>query len=186
MSLLEGLEKRRLDLVALALGYDSQEASLRAAIKAQFPKIGLSFAKANDTSNVRTHTYGVTIDLPLFDRNQGNIAIARATRQQLFDEYVARVSEARGDVSLLLGKLAAAHAQLDADRAALPELERLVAAFEKALQSRNAEMGAYRDARALLVSRQIDESNLRQQVLELGVALEIATGRPLLNRAPSL
>lgn len=182
-SLLDGLEKRRLDLVALALGYESQEASLRAAIKAQFPKIGLSFAKVNDTSDVRTHTYGVTIDLPLFDRNQGNIAIARATRKQLFDEYTARVAEARGEVALLVGKLAAAHAQLDADRAALPELERLVAAYEKALRSRNTEVSAYRDARALLISRQIDESNLRQQVLELGVALEIATGRPLLNRA---
>lgn len=181
-SLLDGLEKRRLDLVALALGYESQEAGLRAAIKAQFPKIGLSFAKANDTSNVRTHTYGVTIDLPLFDRNQGNIAIARATRQQLFDEYTARVAEARADVALLLGKLAATHAQLQADREALPELEHLVAAYEKALQSRNAEVSAYRDAHALLLSRQIDESNLRQQVLELGVALEIAAGRPLLNR----
>lgn len=184
-SLLDGLEKRRLDLVALALGYESQEANLRAAIKAQFPKIGLSFARVNDTSDVRTHTYGVTIDLPLFDRNQGNIAIARATRRQLFDEYTARVAEARGDIALLLGKLSAAHAQLEADRAALPELERLVAAYKKALQSHNAEASAYRDARALLISRQIDESNLRQQVLELGVALEIATGRPLLNRTPT-
>lgn len=182
-SLLAGLEKRRLDLVALAVGYESEDASLRAAIKAQFPKIGLSFARVNDTSDVRTHTYGVAIDLPLFDRNQGNIAIARATRQQLFDEYIARVAEARGDVALLLGKLAAARAQLDADRAALPELERSVAAHEKALQSRHVEMSAYRDARSVLVARQIDESNLRQQVLELGVALEIATGHPLLNRA---
>jgi outer membrane protein TolC len=182
--LLQGVEKRRLDLVALSLGYDSQEASLRAAIKAQFPKIGLSFAKANDTSNVRTHTYGVTIDLPLFDRNQGNIAIARATREQLFDEYVARVAEARGEVVLLLGKLASARAQREADEAELPELERVIAAYEIALKSHNADITAFRDARSQLVARQLDESNVSQQMVELGVALEIATGRPLLNRTP--
>ncbi len=61
--LLQGLEKRRLDLVALTLGYKSEEATLRAAVIAQFPKIGLSIAKANDTSNVHTISYGVTVDL---------------------------------------------------------------------------------------------------------------------------
>ena len=180
-ALLAGLEKRRLDLVALALGYESQEAGLRAAVKAQFPKIGLSFARVNDTSDVHTHTYGVTIDLPLFDRNQGNIAIARATRQELFDDYVARVAEARGEVALLLGKLAAVRVQLASDRAALPEMERLVAANEKALESRNVDLAACREARALLAARRLDESTLQQQALELGVALELATGRPLLN-----
>jgi outer membrane protein TolC len=180
-TLLQGLEKRRLDLVALSLGYASQEAGLRAAVKAQFPKISLSFAKVNDPSDVRTRTYGVTFDLPLFDRNQGNIAGAKATRQQLFDEYVARVAEARAEVVRLLGQLATARTQLQADRDALPALEQLVTAFEKALQTRNADVAAYRDARSLLATRRLAQNNLQQQVLELGVALEIATGRPLLN-----
>jgi outer membrane protein TolC len=184
-SLLPGLEQRRLDLVALALGYESQDASLRAAVKAQFPRIGLSLGKANDTSDVRTRNYGVTIDLPLFDRNQGNIALARATRQQLFDEYVARVAEARAEVVLILGRLAAARTQLDADNAALPELAHLVASYEKALQTRNADVPAYRDARSLLAARRLEQNILQQQMLELGVALELATGRPLLNHRPS-
>ena len=181
-TLLQGLEQRRLDLVALTLGYESQEANLRAAVKAQFPKIGLSVAKANDTSDVRTRTYGVTIDLPLFDRNQGNVASARATRQQLFDEYVARVAEARADVIVLLGKLAAARTQLQADTAALPDLEYLVASLAKALESRNADVTAYRDARGSLAAHRLEQGNLQQQTIELAVALELATGRPLLNR----
>ncbi|MEO6996407.1 MAG: TolC family protein, partial [Lacunisphaera sp.] len=183
--LLQGLEQRRLDLAALALGYESEEAGLRAAIKAQFPKIGLSFAKVNDTSDVRTHTYGVTIDLPLFDRNQGNIAIARATRQQLFNEYVARVAEARSEVVLILGKIAAVRAQLAADASALPALQQQVTAYEKALQTNNASAPAYREARSLFTTRKLDELTLRQQMIELDVALEIATGRPLLNRTES-
>lgn len=182
-TLLEGLEKRRLDLVALTLGYESQEASLRAAVKAQFPKIGLSLAKTNDTSDVRTRTFGVTVDLPLFDRNQGNVASALATRQQLFDEYVARVAEARAEVILILGKLTAARTQLRSNAEALPELEHLVASFEKALETRNADLSAYRDARSLLTTRRLEQSNLQQETLDLAVALELATGRPLLNRS---
>ena len=184
-SLLPGLEKRRLDLVALALGYESQDASVRAAVQAQFPRIGLSFGKANDTSDARTLNYGVTIDLPLFDRNQGNIASARATRQQLFDEYVARVAEARAEVVVILGQLAAARIQLQADNDALPELEHLVAAYEKALQTRNADVPAYRDARSLLAARRLEHGLLQQHSPELGVALELATGQPLLNLRPT-
>ncbi len=183
-TLLQGLEKRRLDLVALTLGYESNEAGVRAAVKAQFPRIGLSFAKVNDTSDVRTHTYSVTVDLPLFDRNQGVIAAAKATRQQLFDEYVARVAEARAEVTLIFANLAAVRAQLAAAAAALPELEQLVAAYEKALETRNADVTAYRDARATLAARRLEQASFQQQVLELEVALEIATGRPLLNQSP--
>lgn len=184
-TLLDGLERRRLDLVALTLGYESNEAGVRAAVKAQFPKIGLSFGQAHDTSNVRTHNFGVTVDLPLFDRSQGAIAAAKATRRQLFDEYVARVAEARAQVPLIFANLAAARAQLAATTAGLPEWEQLVAAYEKALETRNADVPAYRDARGILAVHRLEQANLRQQVLELEVALEIATGRPLLNLHPT-
>jgi outer membrane protein TolC len=184
-TLLEGLEKRRLDLVALTLGYESNEAGLRAAVKAQFPRIGLSIAKTNDTSNVRTHTYGVTVDLPLFDRNHGAIAAGQATRRQLFDEYIARVAEARADVTLIFANLAAAQAQLAAATDSLPEWERLVAAYAKALETRNADVTAYREARSTLATHRLEQAVLQQQVLELEVALEIATGRPLLNLHPA-
>ena len=180
--LLDGLEKRRLDLVALSVGYGSAEASLRAAVKAQFPRIGLSFSKANDTSNVRTRGYGVTVDLPLFDRNQGRIAAGAASRQQLFDEYVARVALARAEVRQILSNLAVARTQLRTLDAELPMLEQLTAALEQAMQTRNADAQALRDARATLLARRAEQAWMRQNILELGVALEIATGRPLLTR----
>src|SRR5215831_6844823 len=97
--LIEGIEQRRLDLLALKRGYEAQEERLRAAILQQFPKINIGFAHAGDTTNVITTGFGVTIDLPLFDRNQGVIAIESATRTKLFDEYVSRLFEARGEVA---------------------------------------------------------------------------------------
>jgi outer membrane protein TolC len=180
--LLDGLDKRRLDLVALRLGYESEEATLRAAVKAQFPKIGLSFAKANDTSDVRARSYGVTVDLPLFDRNQGQIAIGRATRQQLFDEYVARVAEARAEVAQGLADLAGTRLQLQAVNESLPALEQLAASLDKAFRSGNVDVLTYREARGALATRRIERSRLQQSFVELEIALEIATGRPLLDR----
>jgi len=180
--LLQGLEKRRLDLVALTLGYKSEEATLRAAVIAQFPKIGLSIAKANDTSNVHTISYGVTVDIPVFDRNQGQVAIGRATRQQLFDEYIARVAEARAEVIQILADLDVARAQLQAVNESLPQTEQLADALTKEFQARNADVLAYRDARGTLATRRMEQIQLQQSLLELSVALEIATGRPLLNR----
>ena len=181
--LAEGLEQRRLDLVALTLGYQSSEASLRAAVKAQFPKIGLSFAKAHDTSDVKTHAYGVTIDLPLFDRNQGQIAVGKATRQQLFDEYVARIAEARADIVRILASLAILRTQLATIEQGLPDLEKIAAALDQAMLTRNAETQAWRDAHGALLARRSEQAKLRQDILDLGVALELATGRPLLTTA---
>jgi outer membrane protein TolC len=66
--LLDGLESRRLDLLALKRGYESQDATLRAAVLAQFPKISIGLNGARDTSNVKTIGVGVSLDLPLFDQ----------------------------------------------------------------------------------------------------------------------
>jgi outer membrane protein, heavy metal efflux system len=88
--LLADLEHRRLDLMGLRQGYQSQEQTVRAAVLAQFPKVVVGFnPHSSDTTNVHTVGFAITVDLPIFDRNQGNIAIEKATRQKLFDEYAA-------------------------------------------------------------------------------------------------
>ncbi len=175
---LAGLENRRLDLVALRLGYESQEAGLRAAVKAQFPKIGLNFSRANDTSNVRTLGLGLTIDLPLFDRNQAGISAAEATRRQLFDEYVARVAEARSEVAEVLARITRVRAQLDAAELVLPELKRQADAANRALADGAVDAALARTAQADWSAQRVEQLRLRQDFFELHVALEIASGRP--------
>ena len=129
--LLVDLENRRLDLVGLRQGYQSQEQTVRAAVLAQFPKVVLGFSRASDTTNVHTLGFAITIDLPIFDRNQGNIAIEKATRQKLFDEYVTRIFEAHSDVATALADIRSLNRQVAAAEAAnnvptystLPRLE---------------------------------------------------------------
>jgi chromosome segregation ATPase len=117
----------------------------------------------------------------LFDRNQGAIAAGKATRQQLFDEYVARVAEARANVVQILSNLQVARTQLHTLEAELPELEQIAAALDRAMQTRNADAAAWRDAHGALLARRTEQAKMRQDILELGVALELATGRPLLS-----
>ena len=181
-ALLDGIDSRRLDLVALKMGYQSQEHALRSAILAQVPKIGLSVNKANDTSDIRTRGSAVTVDLPLFDRHQGAIAAARATRQQLFDEYLLRVAEARAQVQQILEDLALTRTELATASDSLADLRQLAVGYDKAFAGQHVDVIAYRDARAALATRQIEQGKLKQDLLELGVALEIATGRALLTQ----
>jgi len=175
------MESRRLDLVALTLGYQSQESTLRSAVLSQFPKINLSVNKANDTSDIKTRGWAIGVELPVFDRRQGVIATARATRQQLFDDYVARVAEARAQVQQILEDLAVVRTQLDGATESLADLQLLANGYDKTYASGDSDVITYRDARAALAVRRIEQSKLRQDLLELGVGLEIATGRALLT-----
>jgi outer membrane protein TolC len=138
--LIEGIEQRRLDLLALKRGYEAQEERLRAAILEQFPKINIGFAHAGDTTNVITTGFGVTIDLPLFDRNQGVIAIESATRTKLFDEYVSRLFEARGEVARLLVDMRALQRQAEAAENSIPILQNVVESYGAALLQGNADL----------------------------------------------
>ena len=70
---LTDLADRRPDLVALQLGYRSQEERVRGAILAQFPLLALGISGGHDTSDVRTLGPQITLDLPLFNRNQGRL-----------------------------------------------------------------------------------------------------------------
>ncbi|MGA9335058.1 MAG: TolC family protein [Rudaea sp.] len=102
---LEGMTKRRPDLLALQAGYLAQDEKLRAVILAQFPAITVGFVRARDNGNISSSGFSIGLSLPLFDGNRGNIAIERATRQQLQDEYRARLLADRNDVQRLLADL---------------------------------------------------------------------------------
>jgi outer membrane protein, heavy metal efflux system len=97
-SLLASLPRRRPDLLALRAGYESQEATVRRAILAQFPSISIGVNRSRDNTAVNAIGPAVTMNLPLFNRNRGQIAAEKATRDQLHAEYQARVDQSISDV----------------------------------------------------------------------------------------
>ena len=181
--LLANIESRRLDLLGLRKGYESQDAIVRAAILAQFPKMSAAFVRASDTTNVHTDGFNITIDVPIFDRNQGAIATERATRQRLLDEYNQRLFEARSDIAVAIADIRALDRQVAAAQEALPMLERLVDSAEKAREQGNADVLSYYTARNNLLQKRIQLIKLQEQLLEANTALETASGRYLPSNA---
>ncbi|MCB2153850.1 TolC family protein [bacterium] len=174
--LFEGLEDRRLDLVALRRGYDSQEEAVRTAVLNQFPKISIGPTFSRDTGNVVTAGIGLSISLPFFDRNQGQIAIERATRQQLFDAYQSRVFEARSDTELLLSHIKSLKRQLDVAHSTEELLHRRIARLERALKEERTSALALDDAQTELARHRKAMTILEGQIAHEIVALELTTG----------
>lgn len=176
----QDIQRRRPDLVALQLGYAAQEANLRAAVLAQFPMLSIGYAATQDNSFVRNGGPAITFELPIFDRNQGNIAIARATRQQLHEEYAARLASARSEIDALLAEQAQAREQL---KTLLPGLPAAIHAADQAASAQQLGLIDQRASVDLLVaaqSRQVAAIALQQLVLEQQVAMDmlLGTGMP--------
>ncbi|MGH8209067.1 MAG: TolC family protein [Steroidobacteraceae bacterium] len=177
--LLDGLEERRLDLVALRRGYESQEQNVRAAILAQFPKINLGANRAKDNTGVYSIGFSAAVELPIFNRNQESIALQRATRQQLYDEYVSRVFQARSDIAMLLKEAGSLTEQISAAEDALPSLRQLVETYRIAIERGNADVLNYYTAWNNLSQRHIDLLKLKQQLSRDRISLELAAGEDL-------
>ena len=177
--LLAGLEDRRLDLVALRRGYDSQEAILRAAVLAQFPRLSFGVAGARDTSDVRTIGLGLGIGLPIFDRNQGQIAIERATRRRLYDEYIARLFEARAEVAAKIADIEVVTGQIAAAESSELGLAQLVEVYFTAVSQGRGDAVTYYFARGDLAQKRLEVLKLKQLLAHDRIALELAAGMVL-------
>ena len=185
--LLKNLEERRLDLAALRLGYKSQEEAVRAAILSQFPRIGIGIIHARDTGNVVTTGPALTLEIPLFNRHQGEIALARATRKKLFDEYISRLYHARAKIVALSKQIHATESRIRELQKSIKTQQALVDLYRKALKTGNAEVLTF-------YQTEIELSSLKQALLdqwrdlsELRIGLETASGlyTPLASKAPS-
>jgi len=179
-SLTADIEKRRLDLLALKLGYESQEARVRAAVRSQFPKINLGLTGGRDTDKLQTVGVGLNIDLPFFDRNQGRIAEEQATRKQLFDEYATRLFEARADIARLVRAIQAIRQQIAVVDESLSAMKELTESYRQAVDVGQVEISSYYKAQSSLYNMQIEKLELEQRMIDIGIALEIASAHSFL------
>ncbi|MGC9021926.1 MAG: TolC family protein, partial [Dissulfurimicrobium sp.] len=187
-SVLNGLEARRLDLVALKEGYEGEEARLRADILKQFPKMALGIVRSRDTGAIVTTGFAVSIDLPVFDRNQGGIAVEHATRQRLFDEYMARLFEARSQLASITSDINAVRDQVGLLQQAVENKRRLLKQTEAAFKRGDIDAIGYYQVVEDLINKELEFLNLKESFTELAVALEAASGLyfPYLHTAQSL
>ena len=169
----------------LRLGYQSEEATLRATVRAQFPKITLGLTRASDNSNLKSLGPNAVIDLPFFDRNQGNVAMEKATRQQLFDDYVARVYDARNDIAKAAADLRFTARREEAARARFPTLERLARSYATERRRGRVWTRWSLPVRAAVGWGQAAGGGKAagRRWRRLSIALELASGQPSLTAA---
>jgi len=184
---LPGLPDRRPDLLALRMAYAQQDETVRQAILSQFPDLVLGGSIASDNSKVINGGPEATLGLPVFDRNQGNIAIANATRAQLHADYSARLAATIGEVEATLGEMAQLSTQLAIARRDLPAArlaaDRAAAAFGRsALDERS-----YVDLVTNRFTKEQEIMTLELALLDRQVALQtlIGAGLPTVETLPA-
>ncbi len=168
---LQQLPSRRPDLLALKSGFDAQDNRYRAAILAQFPSLNIGITRARDTSNVSSQGFNVSLSIPIFNRNQGSIAIEIATRQRLRDEYQQRVNVAFADVDRLLRDQELGNEQLQQSRARLKEVESQLSLTTKAFKAHNVDTLTLAGIEAQRLTKKTEEITLEQALLEQRAAL---------------
>ena len=184
-AILRDLARRRPDLLALMAGYEAEEEKLRQAIIEQFPKLNVAPNYTNDTTPVYTAGPTLTISLPIFDRNQGNIAIERATRQHLHDEYQARLDTAYGAASRLITELQLIEAQYQASRASIRRLRDAAAVADRAYAAGNLDERSFVDLHASLLAKEIESLKLEQTLVEQRIVLQTLIGSDIPTQPPS-
>ena len=179
------LARRRPDLLALRAGYQAQEERVREAILAQFPAIAVGIRRARDNTDVYSSGFGVTISLPIFNRNRGGIAVARATRKRLYDEFRLRLDAAYSQVRRILDDQRLQRRQLQEVKGGIAALVRVVRNARTAYVSGNLDEQSYVRLAAGLLGKRIEATGIEQQILEQRVALQTLIGGELPTKLPT-
>ena len=174
----------RPDLRALQAGYVSQEESLRQAVLAQFPSLELGVTRASDTVGDRSdvgntvHTVGIgaTLNLPLFDRNQGNIAIQKATRAQLLAEYQARLDQTSSDAWRLWTEMQELNSAISEINSRLPELRTAAQNAQRAYTNGDLPALTAVSLQNAVITREAELSDLKQSLWSDAIALASVLG----------
>jgi outer membrane protein TolC len=170
--------ERRLDLQALRAGYGVAEADLHKAVLDQFPNLSLTVAGARDTANNYTLGPAVGFTLPLWNRNRGNIAIAKATREQLQAEYAARLFQTRADIDTAVKGVAALRRQRAQLAGQLPALQKYADATQRAARRGDLSPATADTALQAIRDRRLALLQIDQLIAEQTIALELLSGGP--------
>ncbi len=178
-SAIAALPHHRADLLALQAGYQSQEETLRRAILAQFPALSAGVELERDpVEGVNAGGPEVSLSLPLFNRNRGQIAIERATRAVLRQTYLARLDSAQSQTDLVWQASKILAAQLKELDTQLPELAQTATAAQQSLHQYNLNAPLYVTLESNLLGKQAEEIRLRASLETARSALRTLLGLP--------
>ena len=181
------LVRGRLDLRAIEKAYAVAEGELHLAVLRQIPALRLGPSYGRDPTGDGFLGLALGLELPLFDRNQGEIAEKRSARERARAAYVAALHRLRAAAVEARAQVRRARLEVEAqEREVLPLVERNQSLFDGAVKA--GELGVLDWVTALqrgLGARQAYlESLVRYQtsVVEYEAALGVSPSRAVPGR----
>ena len=173
------LPHQRVDLFALQAGYQSQEENLRRAILGQFPSLSAGVEQGRDpVEGVNSTGLNVSLTLPIFNRNRGQIAIQSATRELLRQTYQAQLDIASSQSDQVWKSTQILQQQLLDLNSQLTVLENTVTVAARSFHQGNLDAGLYVSLKSTLLSKQLEEIRLRATLDKDQAALATLLGLP--------
>ncbi|MBX3367407.1 MAG: TolC family protein [Phycisphaeraceae bacterium] len=121
----ERLLANRLDLRAREAAYRVSEEELRLATARQFLRLKAGPNYEHEGKSENFAGVSASVEIPIFDRNQGEIAERTAARDRSRAEYAAALHNLRSEAAAALARVRALRAEIDTQqREVLPLLER--------------------------------------------------------------
>jgi outer membrane protein TolC len=168
------------ELLARAAEYRRAEAELRLAVSMQYPSLRLGPTYEKDIEGSEGIGLGASIELPLFDRNQGGIAAKEALRERKRLEYVAALHELRARAFEARAELRRSRSEVELEqREVLPLVQRTEALFEGALRARELSIFEWLAARSRAIQARRDLLEALTRYAGAAVDLDSAMGTPL-------
>lgn len=176
---LDHLAERRPDLQALQAGYASQDDKVHQAILAQFPALNVGLTRNQDNAGIVSDSLGITLTLPIFNRNRGNVAIEQATRQRMQDEYQIRLNQTAASVLRLQSEQQQQSAVWRSRQIKLTQLLHDVEQISSVYRQGLVDDLVWINLNNNEFSQELDLLNIEQSIREQSVGLNILLGLPV-------
>lgn len=159
--------------------YREAEEELRLAVARQYPHLALGPSFERDVEGSDGLGAALSLELPMFDRNEGEIAQKTAERERRRAEYAAALHEARAQAYEARAQLHRARADVEQQQAeVLPLVQRTETLFAEALRARELSILEWTTVRARAIQARRDLLDASMRYAAAAVALDSATGAP--------
>ena len=173
----------RADVEALLAEYAAAQAALQLEIARQYPDLSLG-PGYSWSQGANHYLIGISLTLPLFNRNQGPIAEAEARRKEVAARFTGLQARILGDLDRALsGYLSASRAAGDAESLLYQERLRQ-GQVERAFSAGEADRVALAGANLQLAAAEVSRFDARVEQVRLLGELEDALQRPLSGPEP--
>lgn len=168
----------RPDVLAALADYEAAQSALQLEVAKQYPDISLGPGYTWDAGQVKW-SLGLSLVLPLLNRNQGPIAEAKARREEAAAAFLAVQAKAIAEVDEALAAYSHAVQMFDTAEALLRDQQKTERAVAAAFQAGEADRLSWMSTRYETAAAQLARVNAQTQAQHSLGRLEDALRRPL-------